>query len=88
MTKEKLTEEIKKLIIDSVDKDIELTNMDYDEPLFSEKYGLDSIDFLEITMNVSRKYDVEINDAETARNIFKSLNMLTNYLIENSPKFK
>ena len=59
---EQLVSELKTLMIEGLHlEDIEANDIDLDEPLFGEGLGLDSIDALEISVLLDRKYGVRID---------------------------
>lgn len=65
---EKLKQELKELIITSLDlEDITVADIKDDEPLFVEGLGLDSIDALELGVAIKKQYQVKL-DANSADN--------------------
>jgi acyl carrier protein len=75
---EDLEREIKLLIIESLHLEgVSVENIDTDAPLFGEGLGLDSIDALEIAMEIRKRYGVKPT-ADEARNrgIFSSVRSL------------
>ncbi len=76
--------EIASLIVSTVDLEVKPDRIDPEAPLFYEGLGLDSIDALEIAMEISRKYGFELrSDDEKNGSIFASLRSLTNHVLEN-----
>lgn len=70
------------LIVSAVNlEDIEPGEIDPEAPLFNEGLGLDSIDALELALEISRRYGVQLraDDAENYR-IFASLRALSAYI--------
>ncbi|MFK0573823.1 phosphopantetheine-binding protein [Endozoicomonas sp.] len=79
---EKLKQELKKLIITSLDlEDITIDDIKDDEPLFIEGLGLDSIDALELGVAIKKQYQVKL-DANSADNKkhFTSINTLAAFV--------
>lgn len=77
-----LKEEIKKLIIDSLELD-EITPADIkdDEPLFITGLGLDSIDALELGMALKKKYNISMgHDKEENKKYFYSVDTLAEFV--------
>ena len=71
--------EIKQLIIDSLMlEDITPSEIEDDAPLFVEGLGLDSIDALELGVDLQKKYGIQIsaNSTET-KQYFSSVNALS-----------
>jgi acyl carrier protein len=86
LNKENLVKELRDLIPDVLsneDEDIDITDLGDDEPLSFQDLGIDSIDVLELAVAIERKYKVKIGDAEKAKEAFKSLNSLADFIIEN-----
>lgn len=84
MNKADLVQEIKKLIISSLDLE-DLTEADIDEnaPLFGDGLGLDSIDALELGMALKKKFDITFKtDKEANKKHFYSVSTLADYIIE------
>ena len=77
--------ELKKLIIDECEKECEVEDIDDDEILFGpeSKLELDSMDALQISMALNKKYGLKTTDSKELRKIMKSINTLATYLEEN-----
>ncbi|MDZ7748997.1 MAG: phosphopantetheine-binding protein [Halofilum sp. (in: g-proteobacteria)] len=69
--------ELGELIVDALNLDVDLATVDPEGPLFGEGMGLDSIDALELAVEVSRRYGFQLrsDDPDNAR-IFASLRSL------------
>lgn len=80
-----LKQEIKQLIIDSLDlEDIAADDIIDDEPLFIEGLGLDSIDALELGLAIKKRYDVKIDaNSEQTKQSFSSVNALAEFIQQN-----
>lgn len=85
MTKEELINDIKKLIISSLDlEDITVADIDTKAPLFGEGLGLDSIDALELGMALKKKYDLTFqSDKKANKEYFYSVETLADFVIKN-----
>jgi acyl carrier protein len=58
-----------------------------DAPLYGEGLGLDSIDMLEISLAIGKRYGVELRaDDEDSRMVFASLRSLARHVDEHRPK--
>ncbi len=79
---EKLKLELKELIIEECDKDIEAEEINDDEILFGSdsKLELDSMDALQISMALHKKYGIDANDSKKLRKIMASINTLADYI--------
>lgn len=80
MANDALNDEIKQLIIDTLDlEDIAIDDIVDAEPLFVEGLGLDSIDALEIGVALQKQYGIKLSPEEDdVRQHFASINDLAN----------
>lgn len=63
MPSQTLIDDLKTLIIECLDlEDISSDEIDTDAPLFGEGLGLDSIDALELGLNIQKKYGIKLNE--------------------------
>ncbi|WP_317622840.1 phosphopantetheine-binding protein [Thiohalophilus sp.] len=78
--------EIAGLIIESLNlEDVEVKDINPEDPLFNEGLGLDSIDALELSVALSQKYGISLRaDNPDIQNIFSSLRMLASYVESNA----
>lgn len=61
--------------------------IDPDAPLYGEGLGLDSIDMLEISLAIGKRYGVELRaDDDDSRMVFASLRRLAQHVAERRPK--
>lgn len=79
--------EIAVMIVGALDLELAPEEIDPQAPLFNDGLGLDSIDALEISLEISKRYGVEIK-AEDERNehIFASLRNLAAYVNQHRKK--
>jgi len=70
-------------------KDIQPQEIDVDKPLFADGLGLDSIDALELAVEISRRYKVQIkSDDERNREIFRSVRTLAAFIVEEKARLE
>ncbi len=83
-----LKEELKEKIIEALNlEDIAITDLEDDAPLFGEEgLGLDSIDALELIVLLEKNYGIKISDPKEGKNIFKSVNVMADYVEKNRKK--
>ena len=83
-----LKEELKGKIIEALNReDIVVTDLEDDAPLFGEEgLGLDSIDALELIVLLEKNYGIKISDPKEGKNIFKSVNVMADYVAKNRKK--
>ena len=74
--------ELKELIIDECDKDVEANEISDDEVLFTPecKLELDSMDALQISMALQKRYKVVITDSKKLRKVMVSINTLADFI--------
>ena len=79
--------EMAELIVSALDLEVTPESIEPEAPLFNEGLGLDSIDALEISLEISKKYGIEIK-AEDERNehIFASLRSLAAFVSQHTKK--
>lgn len=85
-TNQALKEELKVLIIEECDKDCEPEEISDDEVLFGSdsKLQLDSLDALQISLALNKKYELNVTDSKKLRSIMVSINTLADF-IESQP---
>lgn len=78
----KLSEEVKQLIIETLDlEDIEPADIDDEDALFIDGLGLDSIDALELGVAIKKAYDVKIdNNSDDSKKHFYSVKTLCEFI--------
>lgn len=81
MQSTELKENLKKLIVDRLNLiDITPADIGDDMPLFKTGLGLDSIDALELTLNVEKEYGVKVANSEEALRAFQSVSTLAAFI--------
>jgi acyl carrier protein len=78
-----LEEELKQLIVSSLQlEEVKPSDIDSEEPLFGDSgLALDSIDALEIGVQVQKKYGVKIDpEDEHVSEYFRNVRSLANYI--------
>jgi acyl carrier protein len=82
-----LTLRLKTLIIATLKlDDVKPGDIPDDEPLIgSPRFGLDSLDALELVLAIEKEYGVKIGNSEESRQALGSVNTLTAYLRTHAP---
>jgi acyl carrier protein len=82
---EALHQEIKALIVETLMlEEVTADEIDTDAPLFVEGLGLDSIDSLELAMELEERYGVTLEeDPEQNQAIFQSVRSLATFVMES-----
>ena len=79
---EELIEKLKLQIIEQLNlEDVELDEIDANEPLFGDGLGLDSIDALELIVLLDKEYGIKIENPKEGQEIFYSIKSLAEYIL-------
>ena len=79
--------EVAALIVTALNLDVEPASIDAGDPLYGEGLGLDSIDILEVALEVSKRYGFQLRaDNEDNVRIFRSLSSLTEHVAQHRTK--
>ncbi|WP_378187689.1 phosphopantetheine-binding protein [Aquimarina sp. W85] len=79
--------ELKEKIIDQLSlEDIEVSDIDNNDPLFGEGLGLDSIDALELIVLLEKDYGIKLKDPKEGKAIFESIQVMADYISKNRTK--
>lgn len=83
-----LHDELKNKIIEALNlEEVQPEDIDNDAPLFGDDgLGLDSIDALELIVLLEKNYGIRIKDAKDGKDIFKSVNVMADYVAKNRAK--
>ena len=82
-----LEREIAAHIVEALALEVPVDEFDPEAPLYGDRYGLDSIDMLEIAVVVSARYGVELrSDDVEIRNVFASLRALADHVARHRTK--
>jgi acyl carrier protein len=79
--------ELSGLMVEVLNLEIAPDDIAPDAPLYGEGLGLDSIDMLEISLAIGKRYGVELRaDDDDSRMVFASLRALARHVAEHRPK--
>jgi len=79
-----LENELAVLLVESLNLEIAADEIVPTAPLYGEGLGLDSIDILEVALEVSRKYGFQLrSDDERNQQIFESLRSLATHVAQH-----
>jgi len=75
------------MIRDSLDvDDLDVESIKEDAPLLGGELELDSIDALELVIQVEKRYGVKIKSSEETREALSSVSVLADYIIKRVPE--
>lgn len=76
-----LQREVAELMIECLNLEVTADQITPDAPLYDEGLGLDSIDLLEVALEVSKRYGLQLrSDSEDNKHIFSSLRSLSDHI--------
>jgi acyl carrier protein len=76
-----LHREVAELMIKCLNLEMRADQITADAPLYGEGLGLDSIDVLEVALEVSKRYGLQLRaDSEDNQHLFSSLRNLCGYI--------
>lgn len=79
--------EVVELIVEALNLDVPVSEVDPDAPLYGDGLGLDSIDMLEISLVISKRYGFQMrSDNEDNEKIFASVRALAGHIAANRTK--
>jgi acyl carrier protein len=85
LDREKLKLDLKKLVTTECNKDVEIADISDDEFLIGGPLELDSLDALQICMEVKSRYGVRIEGGPEARRALQSINALADTILSSEP---
>lgn len=77
-----LKSEIKQAIVRSLRLPIDPADIGDSTPLFGEGLGLDSIDVLELVLEIERTFGIAIADEETGARVLRSVDTIAEFITE------
>lgn len=79
-----LEAELAGLLVKALNLEVTPESIDPTAPLYGEGLGLDSIDILEVALEISRRYGFQLrSDDERNKQIFESLRSLAEHVEQN-----
>lgn len=86
-TRAALEREVAELLVSALNLDVAAQDIDPEAPLYGDGLGLDSIDILEVALEVSRRYGFQLrSDDEHNQRIFSSLRSLAAHVGQHRTK--
>jgi acyl carrier protein len=81
-TPDSLKTDIKQAIVRSLRLPITVDDIGDDMPLFGEGLGLDSIDVLELVLELERSFGVSIGDEQTGIEVLKTVDTIAAFILQ------
>lgn len=78
---ETLKTELKQAIVRGLRLPISPEEIGNDTPLFGEGLGLDSIDVLELVLELERSFGVQIRDEQTGAEVLRSVDTIAEFVM-------
>ena len=85
-TQDPFKTEIKQAIVRALRLPITVEEIGDDTPLFGEGLGLDSVDVLELVLEIERSFGTPIRDEETGMKALRSVNSIADFITSNRAK--
>ena len=76
-----LKQEIKRAIVESLRLPIPAEEIGDAASLFGEGLGLDSIDVLELVLEMERRFGVSITDDDTGQRVLRSVDTIADFIV-------
>jgi acyl carrier protein len=80
---DRLADQVKGAIVRCLRMPIKPEEIQDDMPLFDEGLGLDSIDALEIVLELQRSFGVEISDEQVGKRVLRSVSSIVQFIEAN-----
>ena len=81
-----LKAEIKRAIVESLRLPISVNDIGDSTSLFGEGLGLDSIDVLELVLEMERRFGVSITEEETGQRVLRSVDSIADFIMTERAK--
>jgi acyl carrier protein len=81
-----LKAEIKRAIVESLRLPISVNDIGDSTSLFGEGLGLDSIDVLELVLEMERRFGVSITEEETGQRVLRSVDTIADFIMAERAK--
>lgn len=84
---EALEREVAALMVEALNLDVAPADIESDAPLYGDGLGLDSIDILEVALEISHRYGFQLrSDDEHNERIFRSIRSLATHVAQHRTK--
>jgi len=80
VTEDALKAQVKEALVRSLNLTLDPVDIDDDIQLFGEGLGLDSIDALELVLEIERTFGVAITDEEVGKQVLRSVTSVAEFI--------
>lgn len=77
---DEIIDQLKSIIVDKLDVNLRLEEIDENISLFEDGLGLDSIAVVDLIVSIEKQFSMSIADDELNADLFKSLNILADFI--------
>jgi acyl carrier protein len=81
-----LKAEVKRAIVESLRLHMSVEEIGDSTSLYAEGLGLDSIDVLELVLEMERRFGVSITDEETGNRVLRSVDTIADFIVAERAK--
>jgi len=83
-----IRQQVKELLVSMLAglEEVDPAEIKDDEVLFEEGLGLDSLDAVEIVVLLQRHFGLQVKDMKEGREIFQSIDTLSRYIYDHTPR--
>jgi acyl carrier protein len=81
-----LKAEVKRAIVESLRLPISVDEIGDSTSLYADGLGLDSIDVLELVLEMERRFGVSVTDDETGQRVLRSVDTIADYIVAERAK--
>lgn len=77
---QEVEKKVKEIIIGYLQIDKTVDEIDANEQFFLDKFGFNSIDALELLLEIEQEFNIEIADEDLSAELLKSVNLIASYV--------
>ena len=86
MNKSEVVAQIKELIADELDVNLEVAEIGETESLFEDGIGLDSVAIVEFITILEDRFQVHFSELDLTKELFRSISTVADFIVEQAPQ--